>query len=71
MSYTGVSLMKIGKAMLTPFHASMGLMIAYVFIFAKKGKYHASVNLEITQWTRSVKPTSSGYYGKLCFIMPN
>lgn len=45
MSYTGVSLMKIGKAMLTPFHASMGLMIAYVFIFAKKGKYNIQVSL--------------------------
>lgn len=45
MSYTGVSLMKIGKAMLTPFHALMGLMIAYIFIFARKGKYHVQVSL--------------------------
>ncbi|MCR9290938.1 MAG: hypothetical protein NXI23_26515 [Bacteroidetes bacterium] len=45
MSYTGISIAKIGKAMLTPFHACMGMMIAYIFLFEKKGKYNIQTSL--------------------------
>lgn len=45
MSYTGISLATIGKAMLTPFHAFMGLVMGYIFLFGKKGKYNLQVSL--------------------------
>ncbi|MEM9917136.1 MAG: hypothetical protein AAF990_03530 [Bacteroidota bacterium] len=45
LSYTGVSLGTIGKAMLTPYHVMMGALIA-IFIFYRKKEYiHIFVSL--------------------------
>jgi len=45
LSFTGVSVTQIGKAMLTPFHLVMGLLIAYGMMVNKKGSVKFSFSL--------------------------
>lgn len=47
LSFTGVSVAQIGKAMLTPFHLIMGLLIAYGMMTSRKGSVKFSFSLLI------------------------
>lgn len=45
LSFTGISVATIGKAMLTPFHLVMGGLIVYVIFFAPKKDLHVFLSL--------------------------
>ena len=44
-SYTGISVGKIGKALLTPFHLVMGVLIVYAVFFTKKNNKNVLLTL--------------------------
>ena len=46
-SYTGISVGKIGKALLTPFHLVMGGLIGYAIFFGKKKNQNVLVTLVV------------------------
>ncbi|RMG77937.1 MAG: hypothetical protein D6714_19000 [Bacteroidetes bacterium] len=45
MTYTGVSVGTIGKALLTPLHLVMGILMGYIIAFAPKARYHLPMTL--------------------------
>ena len=46
-SFTGISVGSLGKAMVTPFHLGMGLLIAYGIFFGRKSNFYTFMSLNI------------------------
>ena len=46
-SFTGMSIGSLGKAMITPFHLVMGVLIAYGILFGRKSNFYTFMSLNI------------------------
>ncbi len=45
MTFTGVSVGQLGKAMLTPFHLIMGIFMGFIIFFIRKGHFNLQISL--------------------------
>ena len=45
MTFTGVSVGQLGKALLTPFHLLMGVFIGFIILFIRKGHFNLQTSL--------------------------
>lgn len=45
MTYTGISLGQVGKALFTPFHGIMAIMMGYIVLFAQKARFTIPMSL--------------------------
>jgi hypothetical protein len=45
MTFTGLSVGQLGKAMLTPFHLIMGIFMGFIIFFIRKGHFNLQISL--------------------------